>query len=182
MIEKLRLYFFRSILHSLFSSHQIHLVHKVMPDNSNHVLFFYHCVRYYQHLPNGFSFNWPMNPQSLNFVVVGATSSIFIISFHHPDVSRVRHCVLGRTHSSFGRREYWTKGPIRRRKKIECLCNLFIFMSKTSRKKTASHDMQLCVSWKQFLSTDLLFTVYFAVNFQTKVEKPLCFLILLLSC
>ena len=22
------------------------------------------------------------------------------------DVSRVRHCVLGRTHSSFGRREY----------------------------------------------------------------------------
>ena len=44
----------------------------------------------------------------------------------HPsrDVSRVCHCVLGRTHSSFGRREYWTKGPIGRRKKIECLCKL----------------------------------------------------------
>lgn len=94
MIEKLKLYFFRSILHSLFSSHQIHLVHKVMLDNGNHVLFFYHCVRHYQHLPNDFSFNWPMNPQSLNFVVVGATSSIFIISVHHPSKQYIDRFVL----------------------------------------------------------------------------------------
>jgi len=33
--------------------------------------------------------------------------------------------------------------------------------------KTASHDMQICVSWEQFLSADWLFTVNFAVNFQT---------------
>ena len=31
-----------------------------------------------------------------------------------------------------------------------------------------SHDMQICVSGKQFLSTDWLFTVYFTANFQTK--------------
>ena len=47
--------------------------------------------------------------------------------------------------------------------------------------KTASHDMQICVSWKQFLSTDWLFTVSFAANFQTKAEKPLCFLFTFLS-
>ena len=41
--------------------------------------------------------------------------------------------------------------------------------------------MQICVSWKQFLSTDWLFMVYFAANFQTKAEKPLCFLIFFLS-
>ena len=40
------------------------------------------------------------------------------------DVSRVRHCVLGRTRFPFGRIEYGTKGPIGRRKKIECLCKL----------------------------------------------------------
>jgi len=47
--------------------------------------------------------------------------------------------------------------------------------------KTASHDMQICVSWKQFLSADWLFTVNFAVNFQSKAEQPLCFLITFLS-
>ena len=41
--------------------------------------------------------------------------------------------------------------------------------------KTASQDMQICVSWKQFLSADWLFTGYCAVNFQNKAEKPLCF-------
>lgn len=30
-----------------------------------------------------------------------------------------------------------------------------------------------CVSWKQFSSADWLFMVYFAVNVQTKAEKPL---------
>ena len=38
--------------------------------------------------------------------------------------------------------------------------------------KASSHHMQICVSWKQFLSADRLFTVDFAVNFQTKAEKP----------
>ena len=47
--------------------------------------------------------------------------------------------------------------------------------------KTLLHDMQICVSWKQFLSADWLFMVNFAVNFQTKAEKPLCFLITFLS-
>ena len=56
-----------------------------------------------------------------------------------------------------------------------------IYANYKLRKKTASHDMQICVPWKQFLSTDWLFTVYFAVNFQTKAEKPLCFLIIFLS-
>ena len=39
------------------------------------------------------------------------------------DVSRVRHCVLGRTRSSFGRIEYRTKGPIGRRKKSNVYAN-----------------------------------------------------------
>ena len=47
--------------------------------------------------------------------------------------------------------------------------------------KTASHDMQICVLSKQFLSADWFFTVYFAVDFQTKAKKPLCFLITFLS-
>jgi len=47
--------------------------------------------------------------------------------------------------------------------------------------KTVSHDMQICVSGKQFLSNDWLFTVYFTANFQTKAKKPLCFLITFLS-
>ena len=58
---------------------------------------------------------------------------------------------------------YWMKGPIECRKKIKCLCKL----------QTPGKNMQLCVLWKQFLSIDWLFTVYFAVNFQTKDEKPL---------
>ena len=37
--------------------------------------------------------------------------------------------------------------------------------------------MQIYVSWKQFLPADWLLTVYFAVNSQTKAEKPLCFVI-----
>ena len=35
------------------------------------------------------------------------------------DVSRVRHCILGRTRFPFGRIDYGTKGPIGHRKKIE---------------------------------------------------------------
>jgi len=38
-----------------------------------------------------------------------------------------------------------------------------------------SHDTQICVSRKQFLSADSLFTVHFAETFQTKAEKPLYF-------
>ena len=36
--------------------------------------------------------------------------------------------------------------------------------------KTVSHDMQICVSGKQFLTTDWLFTVYFTANFPTKAS------------
>ena len=43
--------------------------------------------------------------------------------------------------------------------------------------KAASHHMQICVLWKQFLSVDRLFRVHFSVNLQTKAKKPMCFLI-----
>ena len=105
-----------------------------------------------------------------------ANQRVFLVHYYNRDVSRVRHCVLGAIHSSFGRREYWMNGPIGCRKKLNVHANYKL------RKKTASHDMQICVPWKQFLSTHWLFTVYFAVNFQTKAEKPLCFLIIFLSC
>ena len=71
---------------------------------------------------------------------------------------------------------------IERRVQLDAEKKSNVYANYKLQEKTASHDMQLCVSWKQFLSTDWLFTVYFAVNFQTKVEKPLCFLIPFLSC
>ena len=52
------------------------------------------------------------------------------------DVSRVRHCVLGRTHSSFGRREYCIKGPIGRRKKNR------MFMQITNSRKKQRHTIR----------------------------------------
>ena len=79
-------------------------------------------------------------------------------------------CVLGRTSSSVGRREYWTMGPIGRRKKSN------VYANHKRQEKTASHDMQICVLWKQFLSSVGLFTVHFAVSFRTKT-----FLITLVS-
>ena len=39
------------------------------------------------------------------------------------DVSRVRHCVLGRTRFPFRRIEYRTKGPVGRRKKSNVYAN-----------------------------------------------------------
>ena len=39
-----------------------------------------------------------------------------------------------------------------------------------------THNMQLCVSWKQFLSTDWLFTACFAVNFRLKPKSHCVFL------
>ena len=44
------------------------------------------------------------------------------------------------------------------------------------------HDTQIFVSWNNFYQQiDSSVTVYFAVNFQTKAEKSLCFLITFLS-
>ena len=54
--------------------------------------------------------------------------------------------------------------------KIICYANYKL------QEKAASHHMQICVQWKRFLSADRLLTVHFAVNFQTKAQKPLCFL------
>ena len=90
------------------------------------------------------------------------------------DVSRVRHCVLGRTHSSFGRREYWMKGPIGRRKKKSRM-----FKQITKSRKKQRHTMPKFVFCENifYQLVDSSVTVYFAVNFQTKAEKPLCFLI-----
>jgi len=65
-------------------------------------------------------YTWEISENSLAFLYI----KLFINETVYPlrDVSRVRHCVPGRTHSSFGRREHWMKGPIGRRKKIEYLC------------------------------------------------------------
>ena len=78
---------------------------------------------------------------------------------------------------SAGCREYWMKGPIGRTKKNQ----MFMQITNT-RKKAVSHDMQICVLWKQVLSFDWLFRVHFTVTFQTKAKKPLYFLITFLSC
>ena len=101
----------------------------------------------------------------------------FEIIMKDRDVSSVRHCVLGHTHSSFGRREYWMKGPIGGRKKIECLCKL-----QNSRKKQR-HTIHKFVFLENnfYQQIDSSVTVYFAVNFQSKAKKPLCFLITFLS-
>ena len=50
-----------------------------------------------------------------------------------------------------------------------------VYANYKHQEKTASHDIQICVLGKQFLSADWLFPGYFAVNFQNKAEEPLCF-------
>ena len=59
----------------------------------------------------------------------------------------------------------------------------WMFMQITNSRKKQRHTIGKFVltSWKQFLSADWLFTVYFAVNFQIRAKKPLCFLITFLS-
>ena len=42
-----------------------------------------------------------------------------------------------------------------------------VYANHKLQEKTASHNLQICVSWKQFSSADRRFTVNFAVNFQT---------------
>ena len=59
------------------------------------------------------------------------------------------------------------KGPIGRRKKNRMFMQII-----KSRKKQRYNFYQL---------VDFSVTIYFAVNFQTKAEKPLCFLITFLS-
>ena len=48
--------------------------------------------------------------------LIPPTPILLSLSYNR-DVSRVRHCVLGRTRFPFGRMEYETKSPIGRRKK-----------------------------------------------------------------
>ena len=70
---------------------------------------------------------------------------------------------------------------IERRVQLDAEKKSNVYANYKLQEKTASYDMQICVSWKQFLPADWLFTVYFAVNSQTKAEKPLCFVITFLS-
>ena len=80
------------------------------------------------------------------------------------------HSFFFRTQRILNEGSNWTQKKIR-----------MIMQITNSRKKTASYDMQIFISWKQFLSADWLLTFYFAVNFQTKAEKLLCFLVTFLS-
>ena len=57
---------------------------------------------------------------------------------------------------------------IERRVQLDAEKKLNVYANYKLQEKAASHDMQLCVSWKQVLSTDWLFPFHFAVNFQTK--------------
>ena len=62
-------------------------------------------------------------------------------------------------------------------KKIECLCKL-----QTPGKKQRHTIRKFVFRENNFYKLiDSSVTVYFAVNFQTKAEKPLCFLITFLS-
>ena len=71
------------------------------------------------------------------------------------------------------------KKNIERRVQLDAEKKSNVYANYKLQEKTASHDMQICNSWKQFLSTGWLFTVYFALSFQTKAEK--CFLTTFLS-
>ena len=70
---------------------------------------------------------------------------------------------------------------IERRVQLDGETKSNVYANYKLQEKTASYDMQICVSWKQFLPADWLFTVYFAENSQTKAEKPLCCVITFLS-
>ena len=79
------------------------------------------------------------------------------------------------THSFF----FWTQRILNegynwtQKKLIECLCKL-----QTPGKNGVTRYATL-----RFVKTIFIFTVYFAVNFQTKAEKPLCFSVIpFLSC
>ena len=66
------------------------------------------------------------------------------------------------------------KGPTGRRKKIECLCKL-----QTPGKLQVKNSVFRENNFYKLIDSSV--NVYFAVNFQTKAEKPLCFLITFLS-
>ena len=69
------------------------------------------------------------------------------------------------------------KGPIGRRKKNRMFMQII-----KSRKKQRYTIRKLVLRENNFYQlVDFSVTVYFAVNFQTKAEKPLCFLITFLS-
>ena len=82
------------------------------------------------------------------------------------------------THSFF----FWTQRILNegsnwtQKKKIECLCKL-----QTPGKNSVTRCANLFHENSFYQLVDSSVTVYFAVNFQTKVEKPLCFLITFLS-
>ena len=97
---------------------------------------------------------------------------------YHRDVSRVHHWILGRTCFFCWTQRILNEGSNWMHKKKN---QMFMQITNT-RKKTVSHDRQICVSRKQVLSIDWLFRVHFTVTFQTKAKKPLYFLITFLSC
>ena len=69
------------------------------------------------------------------------------------------------------------KGPIGRRKKNRMFMQII-----KSRKKQRYKMRKFVLRENNFYQlVDFSVTVYFAVNFQTKAEKPLCFLITFLS-
>ena len=69
------------------------------------------------------------------------------------------------------------KGPIGRRKKNR------MFMQIIKSRKKQGHTMRKFVFRENYFYqlVDFSVAVYFAVNFQTRAEKPLCFLITFLS-
>jgi len=69
------------------------------------------------------------------------------------------------------------KGPIGRKKKKQ------MFMQITSSRKKQCHTIRKFVFCENnfYQQIDSLVTVHFAVNFQAKAEKSLCFLITFLS-
>ena len=69
------------------------------------------------------------------------------------------------------------KGPIGRRKKNR----MFLQIIKSTKKQRYTMRKFLLRENNFYQLVDFSVTVYFAVNFRTKAEKPLCFLITLLS-
>ena len=62
---------------------------------------------------------------------------------------------------------------IEQRVQLDAEKKLNVYANYKLKETTTSHDMQICVSWKQFYQLSV--PVYFAVNFQTKAKKHCVF-------
>ena len=83
------------------------------------------------------------------------------------------------THSFF----FWTQRILNEGSNWTQKKNRMFMQIKNSRKKQRHTVCNSAFRENNFYQLiDSSFTVYFAVNFQTKAEKPLCFLIPFLSC